>query len=184
MEIMAHLANKKIIIMVLFLFLSTKNIGQQKIDQDITFSYKEEGKTRYMNIDVFLTNFGDNFSELIEGIKCKSASGLFKFEINPQSKIVNITVKGNLPETINEAIKNRIILSEKYWILNKLARNRKENTVFYFPYYLYVDLEDNCKSDYHHESSNLLEILLNKQKVIAIGHNIYLIRPEYGGADK
>jgi hypothetical protein len=184
MEIMAQVVNKKIILLVLFLFFSTKNIAQQKIDKDISFSYKENGKTKYMNIDFFLTNFPNQFSKIVDIIKCGSSSGLFKFEINPESKIVDITVKGNLHEEIIKAIKNQIILSEQYWIINDPLKKRKENIIFYFSYYLYVDLEDNCNSDYHHESLKLLKMLFKNQKVINVSNNVYLINPIYGSAQR
>jgi hypothetical protein len=184
MEIMAQHVNKKIILLVLFLFLSTKNIGQQKIDKDITFSYKEEGKTRYKNLDFFLTDIDTEFSKLIDSVKCTSTSGLFKFEINPQSKIVGITVEGNLQEGIVKAIKNKIVLSEKYWKIDGSLKKRKENIIFYFPYYLDINLEIGCKVDLHKETFKLYKILSKKQKVVHLSNNVYLINPVNSNAQR
>jgi hypothetical protein len=184
MEIMAQVVNRKIILLVLFLFFSTKNIAQQKIDKDISFSYKENGKTKYMNIDIFLTNFPYQFSKIVDIIKCGASSGLFKFEINPESKIVNITFDGNLPEEVIKVIKNQITLSEKYWIIEDPLKKRKENIIFYFSYYLYVDLVDNCNPVYHHESLTLFKMLFKNQKVINVSNNVYIINPVFSPAQR
>jgi hypothetical protein len=174
----------KIILLVLFLFFSTKNIAQQKIDKDISFSYQDKGKARYRTIDFFLTNFHNDFSEIISAIKCGSSSGLFKFEINPESKIVDITFDGNLPEEVIKVIKNQITLSEKYWIIEDPLKKRKENIIFYFSYHLYVDLVDNCNPVYHHESLTLFKMLFKNQKVINVSNNVYIINPVFSPAQR
>jgi len=180
---MVHLViNRKIILLLLLLFLSIKTIAQQKIDKNVSFSYIEKGKTTYMNLDNFISRY--SFDDItIKDINCLSGSGIFIFEVSPQSKIISIKVEGNLPIEIVEAIKKRILLTENYWSFNNHKKKRKENMKFFFPYYFTVDFTIDCHSDYN-ESLKWIQEILDGQKIKAMGNNRFLITPQFGSIAK
>jgi hypothetical protein len=180
MEIMAQLVNKKIILLVLFLFLSIKNIAQQKIDKDIAFSYKEEGKTRYMQLNQFLSTFEVDKSFVWKD--CMVNSGIFKFTVNTDSKVVSIDVEGNLPDAIVKSIKNKIMLTENHWIFSKSKKQQKKSIKFFFPFYLSIYVEKNCDLKDHYEPVSWVKEFLNGQKIKDMGNNLYLIHPEFWNA--
>jgi hypothetical protein len=170
MEIMERSVQIRIIlIFILFLFFSGHSIAQHQIDEDVTFSYK--GKKNYAKLNPFLGYYEFDHNKLE---KCMTASGIIKFQITPKGKIASINTYGNLPKELIEAVKERIMLTENCWIFSKNISNK--NIEFYYPIYLYINRQDKCNIETH-ESMMLLNMLFEKQEVVRVKENTYMIKP-------
>jgi hypothetical protein len=160
---------RKIFILALTLFSASIITAQHQIDKDVTFSYK--GKTGYARLNSFLAfcKFDQKDSE-----NCLTTSGIVKFQITPKGKIASIDTEGNLPADLIQAVKERIKLTENSWIFSDAIIKKNKNIEFYYP--IYIELSKKCNYKIH-ESNNLLNKLFEKQSVIQVKDDIYIIEP-------
>lgn len=160
---------KLIFIFLVNLLIVTNILGQEKTNP--YFNYRNQKTGRLIKLDYFLSVKSDFQTE-----KCLSASGVFKFRVDAGGSVVDIEVKGNLPDTLVNLIKKKIHSTNGYWKFTDLERVSSKSKWFVYPVYVEYLLSDNCKIEVD-KSYYWLSELFDKSNPIINTPTAYLIRP-------
>lgn len=168
MVAMAHTVIKKtLLIATIILFTRIQLFSQQKIEP--SFLYKNPKNDKMVSLDYFLSTL-----EKVPLPNCLSASGNFKFLVDKNGLVGNITVSGNLPDTLVKAIKKRISLTNGHWKYNDTIT--QTNKWFVYPVYVENIGKKDCLIKIE-ESYYWLIQLYDKTTSIINTPTSYLIRP-------
>ncbi len=168
----------KLLLILLFFSFFINNIqGQSTLEEAPIFVKKNAINGLSINIYDFLTNY-DTHGWKVSTLGCRMLSGSLQFKVNSQGKIKDISVTGNIPDTLINMIKWKISESECCWIPAKKGDENVDSNFFILPVFIEAYFTKNCKGNKDiYESMSLIQKLFKPYSNLIITPNAYLFYP-------